>query len=66
NRAGSAIAFIGDLRDCAEFALWCRSILPSHEPLTLCDESMSGSLKLEPATTVADVFQAFRYAPPPT
>ena len=66
NRAGSAIAFIGDLRDCAEFALWCRSIIPSRESLTLCDESMSGSLALEPVTAVADVFQAFRYAPPPT
>ncbi|WP_257461054.1 hypothetical protein [Archangium lipolyticum] len=66
NRAGSAIAFIGDLRDCADFALWCRAIISAHEPLTLCDESMSGSLALEPVTTVTDIFEAFRYAPPIT
>jgi hypothetical protein len=66
NRAGSAIAFIGDLRDCAEFALWCRSIIPAHEPLTLCDESMSGSLLLESATTVTHIFDSFRYDPPTT
>ncbi|PTL83547.1 hypothetical protein [Vitiosangium sp. GDMCC 1.1324] len=66
NRAGSAIAFIGDLRDCAEFALWCRSIAPPSESLTLCDESMSGTLALESATTAADILQAFRYSPPST
>ncbi len=65
NRSGNTVAFIGDLRDCARFALWCRTIVPAHDPLTLCDESMSGSLALEPATTAADIFQSFHYAPPP-
>ncbi|QRN98348.1 hypothetical protein JRI60_04605 [Archangium violaceum] len=64
NRAGSALVFIGDLRDCAELALWCRSTLPAHEPLTLCDEGMSGSIELEQETTLAEIYAAFRYQPP--
>jgi hypothetical protein len=64
NRAGSALVFVGDFRDCAVLALWCRSIIPSHETLTLCDEGMSGSLELTQETTAADIYAAFRYQPP--
>ncbi|WPB73435.1 hypothetical protein KYC5002_30810 [Archangium violaceum] len=65
NREGCSIVFIGDIRDCADFALWCRTLLPPGEPATFCDESMSGSLQLDTTTTLADIFRAFDYQPPP-
>ncbi|MBN1204948.1 MAG: hypothetical protein JXB05_08485 [Myxococcaceae bacterium] len=58
-RGGDAVVFIGDLRDCAEFALCCQRILPSGERATLCDESMSGSIDLDATTTLADILRAF-------
>jgi hypothetical protein len=61
NREGCSIVFIGDLRDCADFALWCRTLLPPNEPATFCDESMSGSLELGSTTTIADIFRTFGY-----
>lgn len=62
NREGCSIVFIGDLRDCADFALWCRTLLPPNEPATFCDESMSGSLELDTTTTVGDIFRTFGYS----
>jgi hypothetical protein len=59
HRSGNAVVFIGDLRDCAAFALWCRSILPEGEAATFCDESMSATLELEVTTTLDTVLQAF-------
>jgi hypothetical protein len=59
NRGGGSVVFVGDLRDCAEFALWCRSMLPTEEIATLCDESMSGNLELDVRTTPADILRAF-------
>jgi hypothetical protein len=64
NREGCSIVFIGDLRDCADFALWCRTLFSQEEPATFCDESMSGSLELDGSTTRSDIFQAFSYQPP--
>ena len=64
NREGCSIVFIGDLRDCADFALWCRRLLPQEEAATFCDESMSGSLEIDGSTTRADIFRAFSYQPP--
>jgi hypothetical protein len=64
NREGCSIIFIGDIRDCADFALWCRTLLPQQEPATFCDESMSGSLEIDGSTTRADIFRAFGYQPP--
>jgi len=60
NRKGSCIAFEADLPDYAEFAQWCRSIVPPHEPLTFCDEGMQGTVKLEMATTLEDLLHEFR------
>jgi hypothetical protein len=63
NREGCSIVFIGDIRDCANFALWCRTLLPPNERATFCDETMSGSLELGTSTTLADIFRAFGYQP---
>lgn len=60
NRRGNAVIFSGNLEDCAEFALWCRSIVPSSEPMLFCDEAMNASLPLEVATTREDILRVFR------
>ncbi|HSP78702.1 MAG TPA: hypothetical protein VLQ93_09250 [Myxococcaceae bacterium] len=49
-----SLDFSGDARDCAEFALWCRSVLPAEE----MSVSGDGSYLLLPSTTVADFFRA--------
>lgn len=59
NRDGGSVVFVGDIRDCADFALWCLSTLPPGESATFCDESMSGNLELSATTTAADILQAF-------
>ena len=53
-----ALVFLGDMRDCAEFALWCSSNLPGEEIPLFCDK---GHLALRPTTTVEDVLQAFHF-----
>ena len=52
---GRYVSFEGDIRDCAEFALWCSSLAPSGDWLLCCDQ---GHLHLEPHTTVADIVRA--------
>ena len=64
-RKGTGIAFDGDIRDYAEFALWVRSFVPPAERLFFCDEGMSGSLDLELDTTPSDIYRLYDYAPPP-
>ena len=59
NRGGDSVVFVGEFRDCAEFALWCRSLIPLGEVATFCDESMSGNLDLDASTTLADILRAF-------
>jgi hypothetical protein len=65
DRAGRSFHFDSDLRDAAQLALWFRSLAPESAPMVFCDDSMSGTLELEPGTTEADIFQAFDYTPPP-
>ncbi len=64
-RNGSGIAFDGDLRDVAEFALWVRSFVPVAERLHFCDEGASGQLDLTPGTSPINLFRLFDYTPPP-
>jgi hypothetical protein len=55
-----SLDFTGDARDCAEFALWCRSVLRAEQV------SVSGEgrfLVLHPGTTVEDFLRALG-APP--
>jgi len=61
NREGCSIVFIGDFRDCADFALWCRTVLPANESATFCcDESMQGCLELKTSTTRNNIFSSLR------
>lgn len=56
-RDGEAIIFSGELDDCAEFAQWCRSLIPADQEVLFCDEAMNTSLLLEPSTAPADIVQ---------
>jgi hypothetical protein len=64
NREGRSLSLEADLRDAARLALWFRSLAPCSEPMTFCDEAMSGMLDLDSETTPTDIFQAFGYTPP--
>ncbi|HYO70688.1 MAG TPA: hypothetical protein VEU33_31875 [Archangium sp.] len=57
-RDGKAVIFSGELEDCAEFAQWCRSLIPVDQEVLFGDEAMNTSLILEPDTTPAEIFQA--------
>ena len=59
-RRVNAMVFTGDLRDCAELALWCRSVVPSEELLLMCDQ---GSLGLNEGMTVDDILCALSTTP---
>lgn len=54
----------GDFEDCADFVLWYRSIVPRTQALLFCDEGYDSKIMLEPGTTQADIFRAFKYTPP--
>lgn len=58
SRDGNAVIFSGELEDCAEFAQWCRSLIPVDQEVLFCDEAMNTSLILEPGTTPEKIFQA--------
>jgi hypothetical protein len=55
---GNAVSFSGELQDCADFAHWCRSLIPAGESVLFCDEAMNTNLSLKMDTTPADIFQA--------
>jgi hypothetical protein len=58
NREGSAVIYYGDIRDCAEFALWYQAVVPEARPLLLFDEGYNRSIELRPKTTVEDIIRA--------
>jgi hypothetical protein len=57
----SAMVFTGDPRDCASFALWCRSVVPTDQLLLTCDQ---GSLYLEADTTAEEFIRVFNSEKP--
>ncbi|QRN96008.1 hypothetical protein JRI60_44445 [Archangium violaceum] len=50
----------GALEDCAEFAHWCRALIPPSEKVVFCHESMAIDFLLEPGMTPAEIAQAMR------
>lgn len=50
----------GALEDCAEFACWCRALIPPSERVIFCHESMAIDFVLEPSMTPAEIAQAMR------
>jgi hypothetical protein len=59
DRDGKGVTFqSGSFRDCAEFAQWCRSLIPPSEEVVFCDESMGIDFILEPSMTPEEIVQA--------
>jgi hypothetical protein len=54
----SAVSFSGEMEDCADFAHWCRALIPAGGSVLFCDEAMNTSLPLTLDTNPADIFQA--------
>lgn len=59
-RMGDSMTFEGaSLQDIAGFVQWCRTLVPPDLPLTFCDESMNGEVKVTPAMTAEEILEAF-------
>lgn len=63
DRDGDSVAFEGDLDDCIEIALWCRSIIPSQYKLIFCDEGYNSKMELSPSATRAEILSVFCDSP---
>jgi hypothetical protein len=50
------MVFTGDPRDCAELALWCRSVVPTEQLLLTCDQ---GDLYLKADTSADELARTF-------
>ena len=46
NRKGQVVALSGDVRDCAEFAVWVRSQVPPSYALIFYDEGYSSDVEI--------------------
>ncbi len=56
---GNAIILDGDLSDCAEFAVWLRSLVPTSQALVFYDEDYSADIELTLRTNTADIILMF-------
>jgi len=52
-----AMVFTGDPRDCAEFAIWCRTVVSSEELLLLCDR---GNFSLKIGMTLDELLEVIQ------
>jgi hypothetical protein len=52
----------GAIEDCAEFACWCRVLIPPSENVVFCHELMAINFILEPGMAPADIVQAMSAA----
>ncbi|HZI04161.1 MAG TPA: hypothetical protein VEZ71_09080 [Archangium sp.] len=60
DRTSHSMTFEGaSLREISGFVQWCRALVPAHLPLTFCDESMNGEVKVTPAMTAEEILEAF-------
>jgi hypothetical protein len=58
-RSGEALTIdSGALEDCAEFAYWCRALIPSSEKVVFCHESMCIDFVLDPSMSPVEIIQA--------
>jgi len=60
---GRVFTFEKGIHDCAVFAVWIRSLVPSQRRLIFCDEGYSHDVELFPETTAEDILRAFQVAP---
>jgi hypothetical protein len=60
-RTGQGIALDGDIRDCAKFALWFRSLVGSQYPLFFYDQAYSADIELREGTLENDIVKCFMF-----
>jgi hypothetical protein len=58
-RQGQALLLEGDIEDCAEVALWFRSLVPSDITLLFYDEAFNADVSLHSTTTVDEIIRPF-------
>lgn len=58
DRNGRVVILDGDVADCAEFALWYRSIVPNDQELQFFDEGYSGDIEIKHDTTKQELIDA--------
>ncbi len=59
DQSGEVVHLDGYLHDCALFALWLRTIVPSNVELLFYDESYSADVALVTLTQESDLVRAF-------
>ncbi len=58
-RTGQCIALDGDVRDCAKFALWFRSLVERQYPLFFYDQAYFADISLREDTVENDIVKLF-------
>ena len=57
-RSGKCVTIdSGAIEDCAEFACWCRALIPPSEKVVFCHDSMCINFILEPGMSPEEVAQ---------
>ena len=59
SRNGQAISLDGDLEDCAEVALWFRTLIAADTRLWFYDQGYNYDIEVTPATTARQIVDAF-------
>lgn len=63
NREGSGVIYHGEIRDCAQFALWYQTAFHEGQPYLMFDEGYNRHIALRPDTTVEDIVRALTDPP---
>jgi hypothetical protein len=61
-RDGQTLVVDGSLQECAHWAIWARSRVPSSQPLLVYDEGFSADGPLSASTTLAEIIGLFSVA----
>lgn len=59
DRTRQAVRVDGDLRDCAQFALWLRQRVPEKYTLIFYDEGFTADIELRPQQTPEQIAESF-------
>ena len=59
NREGQVVALSGDVRDCAEFAVWARSQAPPSYTLVFYDEGYSSDVEIHEGAHAESLTEPF-------
>lgn len=60
-KQGDTIVMQGDVADCAQIALWYRSLVPEQQSLIFYDENYSASVELRTETPAEEIMKTFSH-----